>query len=534
MPRVYVVNLFTGGNIVRRWKQAILGLIVCGTAATVAAVPQRQAGDVVWVALADLRPTQSGVAYEQINYRLAQYQNSRERLFSDLCRNAGWGKSVRFSAESTPGDTQSYQCSNAYKKQRNLSALKTAVSGPNNQLYLTDGHHTFSAFYDMPGGGADLKVPVYIDKIYQTKDLNTFWQQVEQDGNAWLFDAAGQRIHFQQIPKQLGRMQLQNDPFRAALYFLRDSVWAKPKPAIPYVEFYWAQHLKQQAHLKFPGYYSAAEYLQWLERIYHYIANLNGQSVIFDNYKAADLGWQGGLHFEKLDQLLCRRDHTRLGVGKLGLALQHRGMPVQCDSRQYLSNNLLSTGLSQLPVPLNADKSVNVLIEIAAGSIDKWQQQKANPLLLEWEEQNGTARKINYLPYPVNYGILPNTLSAKEYGGDGDPLDVLLLGGALTPGTLSKARIIGIMKMLDNGEQDDKLLAVPLTGVFSDIFDLSDLQQNFPSVEVSLQLWFEHYKGSSAQVSVLSFDNAAAAMAILKASLNTSSGCDVFCEKNQH
>lgn len=60
------------------------------------------------------------------------------------------------------------------------------------------------------------------------------------------------------------------------------------------------------------------------------------------------------------------------------------------------------------------------------------------------------------LPYPENYGYVPDTLA-----DDGDPLDVFLISEhVLTPGTIIKATIIGMVPMLDNGEKDHKLLAV--------------------------------------------------------------------------
>ncbi|KKO48540.1 hypothetical protein VT06_11560 [Arsukibacterium sp. MJ3] len=191
---------------------------------------------------------------------------------------------------------------------------------------------------------------------------------------------------------------------------------------------------------------------------------------------------------------------------------------MQCDKRQYLDRAKLATGLQQLPPAINTDGSVNVLIEITAGSNAKWQQNKAAPLQLEWEQQQGKLRQIDYLAYPANYGIVSNTLLAKERGGDGDPLDVLVLGQALPQGTVQQVRIVAVMRMLDNGEQDDKLLAVPLSGVFSEITDLAELQHQFPGVTEQLQLWFEHYKGATGNISVQRIDGAATAIELLKAS----------------
>ncbi|WP_254795828.1 ParB-like protein [Arsukibacterium indicum] len=473
------------------------------------------AGRILEVPLGNLRPTQSVIAHEQVNYKLALYRDNRQQMFADLCENAGWGRQVSFNKQSAPNQPDSYRCSNAGSKVRNTKQLKTVVVGADNQLYLTDGHHTFSAFYDMPEGGPELIVTVYVQAKLESTEPSAFWQQMVQQGNAWLYDAAGGRIGYQELPGNLGRQSLQNDPYRAALYFLRDGVWAKPKPAIPFVEFYWAQYLRAQSELQFPGYYSAAEYLQWLERIHSHLMRLDKGSIIFGDITAEQLGWRGKTDYVRLNQLLCHREAAGDTMGVLGIALSQRGMPIQCDKRQYLDRAKLATGLLQMPPAANADGSVNVLIEIPAGSNAKWQQDKAAPLQLEWEQQQGKLRQIHYLAYPANYGIVSNTMLTKERGGDGDPLDVVVLGQALPQGTVQQVRLVAVMRMLDNGEQDDKLLAVPLSGVFSDVTDLAELQRQFPGVTEQLQLWFEHYKGAAGDISVQRIEDKAAAMALL-------------------
>ncbi len=90
--------------------------------------------------------------------------------------------------------------------------------------------------------------------------------------------------------------------------------------------------------------------------------------------------------------------------------------------------------------------------------------------------------------YPANYGFIPKT-----YCDDKDPLDVLVICEAnLLPNTLVDARVIGMMSMIDGGEQDDKVIAVvdgdPMT---ANIKDLSDL----PAHKVDeIKVFFEDYK----------------------------------------
>lgn len=76
--------------------------------------------------------------------------------------------------------------------------------------------------------------------------------------------------------------------------------------------------------------------------------------------------------------------------------------------------------------------------------------------------------------YPANYGLLTQSLA-----GDGDPLDVIFYTRApLAPGTLIKLRPIGVLKMIDGGEMDDKIVAVPASKIdptYDDIRNITDL-----------------------------------------------------------
>jgi inorganic pyrophosphatase len=61
--------------------------------------------------------------------------------------------------------------------------------------------------------------------------------------------------------------------------------------------------------------------------------------------------------------------------------------------------------------------------------------------------KKGVSRVVQSLPYPANYGMIPQTLSPEEIGGDGDPLDVLLLGEAVPRGAYVKGKLIRVMYM---------------------------------------------------------------------------------------
>lgn len=136
---------------------------------------------------------------------------------------------------------------------------------------------------------------------------------------------------------------------------------------------------------------------------------------------------------------------------------------------------------------------INVVVEIPAGTNAKWEVTEAGKL--EWDIQDSTPRVVQYLPYPANYGMIPRTLLPKTMGGDGDPLDVVLLGPARERGSVVQARPVGILLLRDDGERDDKILAVLLSGPLSDVLDLADLQVRFPGSTSIIETWFTNYKG---------------------------------------
>jgi inorganic pyrophosphatase len=106
--------------------------------------------------------------------------------------------------------------------------------------------------------------------------------------------------------------------------------------------------------------------------------------------------------------------------------------------------------LHALP-PFAEDGIVNVIIEVATGSINKYEViTESGQLKLD---------RVGYssLAYPFTYGAIPQTWDL-----DGDPLDVEIVNVTepLVPGSLVEARIIGAMKFVDGGEVDDKIIGV--------------------------------------------------------------------------
>lgn len=164
----------------------------------------------------------------------------------------------------------------------------------------------------------------------------------------------------------------------------------------------------------------------------------------------------------------------------------------------------------------NTDGTVRAIVEIPTGTSAKWEVSKDDPKAVYWEYKKGKPRVVNYLGYPGNYGAIPGTALPKELGGDGDPLDVIVLGQAVPRGEVVDVRVIGVLKMLDDGEQDDKLIAV-LTkdSPFAHIESMAQLDEEFPAASQIIDLWFAHYKGPNGGMEGLGFEDAKSARDVL-------------------
>jgi inorganic pyrophosphatase len=135
-----------------------------------------------------------------------------------------------------------------------------------------------------------------------------------------------------------------------------------------------------------------------------------------------------------------------------------------------------------------APEVVNGLIEIPQGSRAKYEIDKETGLL--------KLDRVVYssFHYPVNYGFIPQTL-----GQDGDPLDILVMcSESIQPLCLVEATVIGNMQMIDNGEKDDKIIAVATKDpTVNHITNINELPKHFIAV---LRNYFEQYKALENKV----------------------------------
>jgi len=156
----------------------------------------------------------------------------------------------------------------------------------------------------------------------------------------------------------------------------------------------------------------------------------------------------------------------------------------------------------------NAPEVVCAVIEVPRGSKVKYELEKKSGLIV--------ADRVLFsaVHYPANYGFVPQT-----YCADNDPLDILVLGQEdVVPLCIMRARPIGVMKMTDQGEADDKIIAVhnddPEYSHYQSIHDLPPHRMH------EVRRFFEDYKKLEGKsVSVDGFLDKDKALEIINASI---------------
>jgi len=134
------------------------------------------------------------------------------------------------------------------------------------------------------------------------------------------------------------------------------------------------------------------------------------------------------------------------------------------------------------------------VIEIPAGT-NKKVEYDTKGKVFRVDEKNGVERIIQFLPYPANYGFIPSTLSDTLTGGDGDALDVLVLAEALETGAVIECIPVGVLRLMDDGEEDHKIIAIPLKNKkrVIDAQNFAQFSKNYPAIMEIIELWFLNY-----------------------------------------
>ncbi len=156
----------------------------------------------------------------------------------------------------------------------------------------------------------------------------------------------------------------------------------------------------------------------------------------------------------------------------------------------------------------NVPKEFNAIVEIPKGSKNKYEIDKKTGLI-----KLDRAMKTSQ-DYPFDYGFAPQT-----YWEDGDALDVIILSTfPLSVGVLVEVRPVAVMRMIDSGESDDKIIAVPVSDPRWD--ETNDLNDINPHTIKEIKHFFETYKSiDNKVVSVGKFEGKDKAFEAVKKSI---------------
>ncbi|SCX73352.1 ParB/Srx family N-terminal domain-containing protein [Variovorax sp. EL159] len=288
------------------------------------------------IRIGDARPTQPAIGYDQVYYKQARYRNTAVakewmKEFADFCEAAGLSDvdNNTVSSNSVLNNPATFTCTGNVNA-LDITAMKSAVVGPRGVLYLTDGHHTLTSFWEAPnGGGADVKVPVVMKGNFMSQNNATFWRGMRANKTVWLKQPDGRAITPAELPQQLGLSNgLQDDPYRALLYFTRDVGYKQPADSTEFLEFYWSEWLQAAPqNLKLSAYTltNASSYLQAITDASNLMIATPGDTIIGSSGKTA-------LQMGKLASF-STKDFKALSVpvtdakpGKLAYALYYRAL----------------------------------------------------------------------------------------------------------------------------------------------------------------------------------------------------------------
>jgi inorganic pyrophosphatase len=141
-----------------------------------------------------------------------------------------------------------------------------------------------------------------------------------------------------------------------------------------------------------------------------------------------------------------------------------------------------------------APESINTIIEIPRGSKNKYEIDKETGLIA-LDRAMHTAQD-----YPFDYGFMPRSL-----WDDGDALDVIVLTTyPLASGILARVRPVALMNMVDSGDPDDKVIAVPVDDPrWSEVQDLADINKH--TIKEIEHFFLTYKKIQNKEVSVSGF-----------------------------
>ena len=144
----------------------------------------------------------------------------------------------------------------------------------------------------------------------------------------------------------------------------------------------------------------------------------------------------------------------------------------------------------------NEAGDIQAVIEIPAGTNLKIEYDK-QASRFKPDQIDGKDRVIDFLGYPANYGFLPGTYHDPKDGGDGDPLDILVLSSSVESGSIVPIKVIGVLKTRDDKGMDEKIIAIPVDPQSQTVraTNFVDFMINYSGAQNIIETFFLNYKG---------------------------------------
>jgi hypothetical protein len=290
-----------------------------------------QVGDLVDVRIGDVHPTQPSLGYDEVNYKLGRYALGKDTInkkFDDWCEANGQVKAASAALNAKISDPGSFTCELPVGAEtpESITPMKTVVIGPGGKLYLTDGHHTLTSFYETEG--PDVHVRLRVLGNLSTSSMPDFWAQMQQNGWVWTRDVDGNEVPVNKLPASVGLANFADDRYRSLMYFVRD-IGFKPD-TIPFQEFYWGAWLRDKGAADLSGWNpnDLTSYLDTVKRVSLAQTALPADSVVEGGFTARELGvlsqWNDGEAESAGEFAKLSKPYSDASPGKIAYALEYK------------------------------------------------------------------------------------------------------------------------------------------------------------------------------------------------------------------
>lgn len=290
-------------------------------------------GDLLDVRIGDVRATQPSLGYDEVYYKLGRYTQGKDEInkkFDDWCEANGQVEAASATPQSRLDDPASFTCAVPVGQETadSIEPMKTVVIGPGGTLYLTDGHHTLTSFYETPDGGPNMHVRLRVLGNLSGLSYPDFWAEMRKNKWVWTQDVDGNEVAVDQLPSGVGLRNFADDRYRSLMYFARDIGFTAG--TIPFQEFYWGAWLRDDAGVDLSKWNAndPASYLATVDAVARAQVALPKDAVVNNGRTAAELGalaaWNDGKARDKGEFGKLSKPYSDDKPGKIAYSMQYK------------------------------------------------------------------------------------------------------------------------------------------------------------------------------------------------------------------